>query len=1026
MKVLNLFIFVPLLCCFITKSVVAQEPFFERYTTENGISQNSGYAIEQTPEGFIWIGTQNGLDRYDSHSFVNYKHNGNNNSLCNNFITALCTDYAGNLWVGTQKGISIYNRFTNKFYSPSVFYGNKNFFTTVTVKRIKKVFNKPLVWIITKENGACVLNTATGKINFFFTEDSIRKTLRSIVTDEEGNTWINTEKDIYQYKNETFIPLHVKQENKITNTAMLQEMIVYQQQLWIGSINQGIFTLNIKSDANNILHKLNTTEYGINIDKEITQLYKDKKNNIWIGTPDNGLFEMNLQSKKINHYKYNSNNASSISSNYILSLFEDAQGIIWIGTSGGGISKYDKQKILFAKYTLTNTNASTSNMVLSMYNTKDSCVYVGTLAGGFIKTNLLFTHQKLFKNNIANKHSLLHNTIYGITSDESGLIWLATKAGLCSYNPNLPDDAAFNSYAPGNNGPEKFFYSIIKLQKENALLVSGYNGIFKFNINTKKWTPINDNSKYTTINTIVGRYMIELPNNHLLICTEGLGLIDYNYQKGIFSTISTVNSVSNNIRHALLYNNQILLATDNGLIIYDYNKNKIISIFNKHNLLIDNVVYSTMPGVNNSVWISTNTGLAKINLQLNTCKYYDVSYGLQSMEFNTACCFAATNGILYFGGINGINSFLPATIPEKFYIAPAVITSITVMNKPLVIDSNVSYIHTITLPYNNNFIDINFSTTNFSHSEKNIYAYRLLGVDASWVNSGKRNTAIYTQLHPGSYQFIIKAINNNGDISSTTQSINITITPPWWQTWWAKAIWIFMLCAFIYFIAKYQIKKIQHTEAIKTRLKEYELKALHAQMNPHFIFNCLASIKQMILDNDKTNANKYLNKFSILIRQTLEHSKQSFITLKQNNEYLIDYLEMEQLRFNGYFSYTFIIEPDIDEDDYLIPPMMMQPLVENAIWHGLMPAKQKGEIKIIYKRKTGKLLCIVDDNGVGINLHSKNKKSYNSYGIQNLQQRLLLMQEAYKKEYSLTIINKSQIINSLLTGTEATLLITQL
>ncbi len=1025
MKVPRLFIAVFLLHCINAPELRAQNISFEKYTTENGISQNSGYAVEQTSEGYIWFGTQNGLDRYDSHSFSNYKHTNDSNSICNNFINALYTDCKGNLWVGTQQGLCIYNRFTNKFYSPASIFGNRDFFSNIIVKRIKKATDKASIWIITKENGVILLNTKSGKMEFYFSQDSAKNIQRDLVTDDDGNTWVSTEKDIYKYENGQFIPLHIKQENVLDNTAILQDMMVYNKQLWIGSINAGIFILNIGDEKNHVLHKSSLNTNGLNIGKEITRLFKDKKNNIWIGTPGDGLFVLYAQGNKFMHYKYDANSSYTISSNYILYLFEDAQGILWIGTSGGGFSKYDERKLLFKKVTFTDASVVTSNMVLSLCNTNDTCVYVGTLAGGFIKSNLSFTQKKIFKNDPSNNHSLLHNTVYGITTDDRGLVWLATKAGLCSYNPALPDNKAFTSYAPGNNGPQKFFYSIIKLKKENALLLSGYNGMHKFELTTKTWIDIHDAQQYTTNHTIVGRYMIELPNNHLLICTEGLGLIDYDYQCGAFSFFDDIKKITATVRHALFYNNLIFLATDNGVIEYDYYKRKIVFVYDKTNTLADDVVYAILPGIDNNLWISTNIGLAKINIAAHACKYYDVGYGLQSMEFNTACCFAAANGGLCFGGINGLNIFTPASIPDKAYMAPVVVTGINVMNQPLIADSNLSYIHSITLPYNKNFLDISFATTNFSHSEKNTYAYRLTGVDTGWVNCDTRHSATYTQLKPSTYQFLIKAANSNGDISTITQSVEIIIRPPWWLTWWAKT-GVLISCALLtYLLVRQQVNRIKLKEATKTQLLEYELKALHAQMNPHFVFNCLASIKQMILDDDKINANKYLNKFSKLIRQTLEHSRQSFITLSQNNEYLTTYLEMEQLRFNGFFSYSIVIEDGIDEEEWQIPPMMMQPLVENAIWHGLMPAGYKGELIIRYTKNDDRLLCIIDDNGVGIATQLGDNKQHRSYGLKNLQQRLLLLQTTYKKSYSLQIIDKNAESASS-KGTKAILIISQL
>ncbi len=1004
---------------------ISQPLSFENYTSTNGISQNSGYAVGQTPEGFIWLGTQNGLNRYDSHDIITYRNiKGDSNSLSNNFITSLCTDNDGNLWVGTRKGVNIYNRYTNTFSSPSVFFKcDGGGLDKTDVKRIAKS-SSGTMWVLTKDDGLYAYNLKAKLVHHFFATHNQKTMFRGIAMGNNDQIWLSTENEIIQYANGVFKPLSV-QVPAIFKNVLLQELLFYNNKLWIGSLNAGLFTISAPSIAKQPqLKHADLANIGGNWGSEITTISTDSKGNILVGTTSNGLFVINSKGTVISNCIHDPSNVYSLNKNYILSIFEDAQGLIWVGTSGGGFSKYDSKKLLFNKQVFNTSKSLTpsSNMIMSLFNNNDNAYYLGTLAGGMIRTNADFSKKHYFLNHPNNKHSLLHNTIYGFAKDNKGILWLATKMGLCSYNPVLPDASAFNQYPPDSSGPQKYFYSIIKLKNENALLVAGYNGIFKFDLNTKKWIDLNDVEGFATKNILNARYMLEIDDSNILLCTEGMGLIEYDYKKGYFVTYQAVNQLTATVRHALLYEKYLWLATDNGLLKFNLNSKKVEALLNKNDGLLDDVVYAILPAANHTIWMSTNNGLARIHTQKLTCKYYDEGYGLQGMEFNTACCFTTQNGNICFGGINGINIFNPTTIPEQGFVAPTVITNISAMNKVFTLDSNISYSSKIRVKYDENFLNISVATLNFSHSEKNIYAYRLIGVDADWVYSGTYHVAAYTQLKPGSYTFEVKGANSNGQWSPV-QQLQIIVTPPWWLTWWMKLGYLVVSLIVLYIIYQAKITAIKNKEKIKTQILEYELKALHAQMNPHFIFNCLASIKQMIIDDDKENANKYLNKFSKLIRQTLDQSRKPLITIAENNAYLTNYIEMEQLRFPGHFSYYFEIDNTI-EDDLEIPPMMVQPLIENAIWHGLMPNNHKdGKLIIRYQIQKHTLLCIVDDNGVGFNEKNNTAIKHNSYGIENIQKRLNLLKEANGLDVSLEIIDKN-VIDKNTNGTIATLTFT--
>ncbi len=242
--------------------------------------------------------------------------------------------------------------------------------------------------------------------------------------------------------------------------------------------------------------------------------------------------------------------------------------------------------------------------------------------------------------------------------------------------------------------------------------------------------------------------------------------------------------------------------------------------------------------------------------------------------------------------------------------------------------------------------------------------------------------------------------------SKEIRQLTIYIKPPYWQTWWFKLLCFFIIATTVYLVVMRRIKNIRHNANIDKQLADYEMKALHTQMNPHFIFNSLGTIKSMILENKQENANKYLSKFAKMIRLTLNHSTESFISLQQNNEYISHYIEIENLRFNNAFSFEMIIDNNIDSNEVKIPPMMIQPLVENAIWHGLLNKQGEKKLSLKYSLKAKELICVIEDNGVGLAKTERLNKAHKSVGIDNIKKRLSLLNEKYKINCTLTVEDK--------------------
>lgn len=715
-------------------------------------------------------------------------------------------------------------------------------------------------------------------------------------------------------------------------------------QLWISALNHGIFLVDPVSGAPVKRLQAGNTDRRLS-SNDIKCLLPDRNNNMWIGTRNAGICRYISATGEIVKGSYSFFVEHSLGKNFILSLFEDNQGIIWAGLSGGGIAKYDPEKYQFQTYRQLpgTTNSLSDNMIFCLYGKSDKELLIGTQNGGMVQFNPEKNQFIPFRKIPGNPHSLLNNTVYGITIDEQNNYWVATWGGLCKYDPSLPPDRAFTSYT--DNQLAANLYAVTKLKNENRLLVSGSNGLFMFDLSTASWRSSKDINGYIDTHTIVARCFSEQQNNKIWIGTEGLGLLLYNYATGVFEEAAEVNAVTRNIRCIFQDKERLWLGSDNGLIRYNSYLRKVTGVWNSINGLPNDVVYGILKDSSGKLWLSTNNGLSCFNIVKNTFKNYDVSYGLQAMEFNTAACYGDKEGNLYFGGINGLNVFHPSRLSANTYAPVVQISSIKIFDRELTTPSNISFTKIIELNHQQNFVNIEFTALNYSHTEKNSYAYMLEGVDQDWTEAGKRNFASYTQLLPGKYIFKVKAANSDGKWSDEIKQLEIIIHPPFWSTWWFRVGLLVMLGGLIFWLYKLKTDQIRKQERLKAefdkKIANAETAALRAQMNPHFIFNTLNSINSYIIENNPRTASDYLTKFARLIRIILDNSKHETIPLSKEIETLRLYLLMESVRFGNKFDYEIRIDKMVDEQSIRIPPMIIQPYVENAIWHGLLHKEKR-------------------------------------------------------------------------------------
>lgn len=972
----------------VSSSVQGQQLLFENYSSEQGLSQNSCYTIAQDSDGFMWFGTQDGLNRYDGKQFMTYlPQNSIGKKLPSNYISSLYFDSTENLlWVGTIGGVCLYDPGSRTLLSVSEKFTYATLLESVPIKKIVS-FRPHEYWIVTFNRGLLCLNSKSRTVDIYFGDDNNKVRVSSIVQ-HQGKIIAAVLHHLFTLEPKqgkyTTVPLLPQQQ-----FPEIRELYSYQDALWIGTLTEGCYYL----DKAGTVHPFRFNTGGVGC------FITDASNNLWIGTRGNGIVHYNPQSQVVQTASHNRYDSRTPGKNFVLSLFRDRQGIVWCGLSGSGIAKYDPLKYQFRTISNEPMNPASlqDNMVFDIYKCKDGTSYVGTQNKGLAEwdplTNEFHTYSE------SSRFGSTSNTIHDMTEDDGNNLWIAGWGGLMKLD-RKQQRVYFNDEQKLLTARK--LYGIIKLKHADSLFITGENGPVFFSLADQQWKPCVNSVLQDS--AFIGRYMYEDDNKTIWICTVGGGLVKFDYRAGTFEIIETVRKYSIYVRHLFANGTLFWLATDNGIVVYDHAKNEVVRHITLNAINASNVCYAIQKDKEGFFWVSSNTGLYKIHPKNYSSQNYDLGNGLSFLEYNTACALSEADGTLFFGGVGGITQFNPLQIKGNSFSPSPLVTAMYV-NDSLWPAGNNLKTGGITLDHRQNFITIHFAVNNFSNQNKNQFSYRLRGLSNTWTNSGNRNFANYTSLPPGDYVFELRSANSDGIWSNEITSLSFRIDPPWWQTWWFKLAAIVFIAAIVTYIVRRRIGAIRREADLKHKIAETEMMALRAQMNPHFIFNCINSIDGLIQSNDKYQATVYLNKFARLIRNILDSSRQNMVSLSKDLETLQLYIDLEKFRNENKFTSEISAEVSLLEENYKVPPLIIQPYVENAILHGLRKKPgNNGMLKIAITRASEHIEYIIEDNGAGrsavlTNGHDNGKRSY---GMQMSQDRVKLFNQEDQASIQIT------------------------
>ena len=826
--------------------------YFDHIFRDQGLSQSIVKCIMQDSKGLMYFGTEDGLNIYDGYTFTILRNNPNDtNSISYNDITAVFEDHDKIIWIGTfNAGLNRYDPSSNTITRFPFNPFNANSLSNNNVNSITED-QKGNLWIAT-DNGLCMLekNSLPGKPYRFIkyyndtknpNSISCNKVL-SLLTDHSGTIWAGTEegadKIILNGSSASFTRVY---SGDILPPASRHVRAIYEDSkgdIWFGTEN-GLVRLQASQISSQkpefIYYRSNPRNNNSLSNNNIYALSEDTDGMIWIGTNGGGVDLLNSQNGKFSHFTHDRFDPTSLCYNEIRSLYRNRSGIMWVGTYGSGISKISRAVGQFYHfyYRPDDPNSLSHAIVWSIYEDKDSVLWIGTHDGLDRldrKTNR-YTH---FKNNPDNPESISGSVIRVITdAGGNGNLWIGTQGGgLSLFNKKTGICRAFR-HEPGN--PKSLSSNDIRpvfRDKDGTIWIGTYGqGLDRYEPSDGSFIHYKNapgNSESLSNNFV--RIIFEDSRGNLWIGTEGGGINKFDRKSGKFKSYLTnpgnLNSLSSNHVFAIHEdkNGSLWLGTwGGGLNKFDPVKEKF-QRFNEDDGLPSNSIYAILEDNFGNLWLSTNSGLSKFDPKLITFTNFNVKDGLQDNEFNGGSYFKSPSGELFFGGINGFNSFYPDRIKSNRHIPPVVITSFSKLNKVVNFGRPVSEMKEIELSYQDYVFSFEFAGLDYMAPEKNKYAYKMEGLDNNWnfVDASKR-FAYYTNLSPGNYTFIVKASNSDGIWNNNGAMVRIIITPPFYRTWWFIGLVLLLLFALAYFLFKWRLRD----NAMKT-----ELKAAHeAQMS---------------------------------------------------------------------------------------------------------------------------------------------------------------------------------------------------
>jgi len=815
--------------------VEASNPAFRRISTDDGLSQSVVLCLLQDRRGFMWFGTEDGLNRYDGYSFVTYRHDpGDAHSLSNSYIWSLHEDREGLLWIGTWGGgLSCFDPARNSF---ARYVHVPEDTTSISHERVTALCEDSLgnLWACTAGGGLNRFDRAARRfIRMPHLFDSLpaprRDAMFCMRTDRTGVLWIGTyfagllsydprRGTIKEFRHDPNNSRSIS-DDRITGLADAGN-----GDMWVGTWGGGLNLLHVADGTFD--HFRNDPRDSTSLPGDIIRsLFRDRKGILWIGTMGSGAARFDSVTHRFARFRHSPFVSNSLSDDVVTSLYADDGGVLWFGTSNG-ISVTSPYVQKFPLYTrdIRNQRALSGKRVFAMCQDSLGCIWIGTEDAGlnqFDPRSGVFRHYRFDPHDST---SLPHDYVAALMTDHYGDVWVGTYGGAFARFDRTHQ--RFHRYVADPHNPSRRFNAYISSLAEdrqgNIWVGTWITGMLAMNRSGKvirSFVFDKQNPKSLPDNDI--RCILPDRAGAIWVGTARGGMARLDSLTGSFlrysSNAGDPRTLGSHYVQSILEdrNGNVWMGTfGEGLCKLNRNTGECSHYTVQHGLP-NNVVYAILEDRSGKLWLSTNNGISRFDPDSVTFRNFTRHDGLQADEFNFNAACRGPDGTLYFGGVNGFNVIMPGPIIQNPHVPPIAITGFQVFNVSMPLDSARSVGAGITLDHTKNFIAFEYAALDFSLPARNSYAYMLEGLDKSWVQAGSRRLAGYTDLAPGHYVFRVKGTNNDGVWNETGASLAITITPPFWQTLWFRVLGIVLFLGGVIIAYRMRIASILKVERMR-------------------------------------------------------------------------------------------------------------------------------------------------------------------------------------------------------------------
>jgi ligand-binding sensor domain-containing protein len=982
----------------ITTSTLGQAYTFKHLSSAQGLLSDLRLLMAEDRMGRLWVASDEGINIFDGNKLDSYSQIGNSGLIDNN-ITQLFCDKAGTIWIKSNIGIQFKKESDTKFKALSTNeedLNNTDFFGETTDGGLLCVTKKEIY----KLNKQLQIN----KIPAF---SGLFKKYGNPLTFSlfDNATWfIGFEKKL------VLINLS---ENKIIKeydcTQAWSVCKINDSSAIVGSfVKDSIGLLNIKSGNFECINNYKTND-GLPIFGFVGSIAPMGNNKYALACRMNGIYIVDIANKYATHFIHDPSDPTTIRSEFCRRALVSRSGTLFVHSRGISYTNINPKSIFSQKYLINKEGKKYDGEFNNFVQDAKENMWIATnssLAMWNRQTGIS-TYYPFYD---SQEGPQKFKPIQTVALDKLGHLWVGTFGGGIGM---LKNDGSYEKYKKNatdinNNIPGNDVNALVNSNQQDIFICCN-SGFALLNPVTKKITTFFNHPKLKGIAKNTTFYaMTDKEDNWWLAQDSGL----YYYNKIIDSLYyfkqpkASFNKAFSSI--AVNDNGDVYAGNADGVFLIKKGTFNLTFLLGKKEGLPSNNIKRLQFDKEGLLWILGNRGLSNYNPATKILKALDAKDGDGLDNHNLCNFYFAPDGEMFIGSTEGFNYFYPNKLKTEVDSLKVFISSLQFQDS---IISNPNLDNLFVLKHSQNSLTISFLTVDFNFGSSIQYRYKLLGLDTSYTYAGEQRQVKYSNLAAGKYTFIVEA-SGNGKNWYAAKSLDIKIKATFWTTWWFKIIVLLLLWGLIYAAYRYRITQLNNQAKLRTdyevKLSELEMSALRTQMNPHFIFNSLNTINSFINLNNSAQANIYITKFSRLLRLILDHSRKKKITLKEELNVVELYLQMEQIRFENKFIYSITIDENVEVESTEVPPLIIQPFVENSILHGVLPSTTKGLVKVAIFRQGDKIICTIYDNGIGrknANLlrNSNNAEKRQSHGMEITLKRIGLFNKEYNLEEDVQI-----------------------